>query len=493
MKLKLKFLKWNAGIPVAMLNSKTAEKIGVRTQDRISLETFSSRPKKLSTILDTVENLVKENEVAVSSEIKKIMNLKKGQFLDVNLAPTPKSLEFIKNKLNGKRLTEKQLEEIIRDIVSNSLSEAEVALFVSVMYRQGMNLDETTSLIEAILDSGNTLNFGKKIVVDKHSIGGIPGNRTTPIVVSICAAAGLIMPKNSSRAITSAAGTADTIETIAQVDFSLSELKKIVSKTNACMVWGGSLNLVPADSKIIAVEKALNLDPEAQMLASIMSKKLAVGSKYILIDIPYGETAKVTKEKALHLKTKFQQLGRYFKRNLKVVLTDGSQPIGNGVGPALELKDVIAVLDPSKKGPKDLEKKSVFLASQIMEMAGKTKKGKGKFLAEAILYSGKAFAKFKEIIEAQKGKVREIPFAKFSKKIISKKSGTVLKIDNKKINQLARVAGCPADKYAGVYLFKKVKDKVRKGEALLEIYAESRPRLREATEFYNNFKPVKLQ
>jgi len=490
MELKIKFLKWSAGLPVAMLNEKTASKLSIHAKDRVSVKTLSKNPKEISTIVDIVKGLIKENEIAVSSELKKRLGLRAGQKVNVALALTPKSMSFIKKKLNKKSLSEKEIDEIIKDIVDNSLSESEIALFVSAMYNHGMDMKEVVYLIKAILKTGDMLILKNKFVVDKHSIGGIPGNRTTPIVVSICASAGLTMPKNSSRAITSAAGTADVIETIAKVEFSMPELKKIVKKTNACIIWGGALGIVPADSKIIQVEKILKIDPEAQLLASIMSKKLAMGSKYILIDIPYGKTAKVNKEKALKLKKKFEYLGKYFKRKLKCVLTDGSQPMGNGVGPALELLDVIQVLDQKQKGPMDLEKKSLLLAGELLEMTGKAKKGGGIKLAEKILYSGKAFEKFKQIIKAQDGKIKKLKLAKFKKDIFSKKSGKISEINNKKINSLARVAGCPIDKFSGLKIYVSVNDKIKKTNKILTIYSESKSRLNQAVKFCKKVKPV---
>ncbi len=496
MKLKIKFLKWSAGLPVAILNKKTAEKIGVHPRDRIFIKPFSGNSEKISSGVDIVEKLVREDEVGVSSEIRKRMGLKRGQKVNISLAQSPRSLEFIKKKLNKKRLSEKEIGEIIRDIVNNSLSEPEIALFVSSVYRHGMSMKETVYLTKAILKSGRMLRLNERLVVDKHSIGGIPGNRTTPLVVSICAAAGLIIPKNSSRAITSAAGTADVIETVARVDFSIEEIKKIIGKTNACMVWGGALGMVPADSRIIQIEKMLGVDPEAQLLASIMSKKLAVGSKYILIDIPYGKNAKVTKARALRLKRKFEKMGDYFNKKLKVVLTDGSQPIGNGVGPALEMADVINILDPQKQGPKDLEEKSLFLAGELLELTKKAKKGEGIKIAREILYSGMAFKKFKQIIKAQKGSLKNLKSFNptgFKKDIFSKEYGEVEEIDNKKINSLARVAGGPADKYAGVYLYLHVGDKVKRGDKIVTLYAESRSRLRQALRFYKEQKPVKIK
>ncbi len=492
MELKIKLLKWSAGLPVTMINEKTAEKIGVHTKDRVAIKTLKKSPKEISTIINTIKGLIRKNEIAVSSELKKRLCLRVGQKVDVKLDQSPKSIVFINKKLNKKKLSSEEIDEIIKDIVDNSLSEPEIALFISAMYNQGMNMKETIFLIKAILKTGNKISFKDEFVVDKHCIGGVSGNRTTPIVVSICAAAGLLVPKNSSKAITSAAGTADVIETVAKIEFSIKELKKIVKKTNACIVWGGALGMVPADSKIIKVEKILKIDPEAQLIASIISKKLAGGSKYILIDIPYGKTAKVDKAKAMCLKKKFEQIGKYFNKKLKCVLTDGSQPIGNGIGPALELVDVLKVLNPEENGPKDLEKKSLFLAGKLFEMTGKAKKGKGIELAKEILYSGKAFKKFKQIIKAQGGKLNCIHSAKFKKNILSKKSGRISEIDNKKISSLARIAGCPIDKFSGLYLYFHVGDKIKKQEKLLTIYSESRARLKHAVEFYEKERPVKI-
>lgn len=490
MELKIKLLKWSAGIPVAMLNKKTAGEMGIHSNERISVETLSRRPKTVTTIVDLTDNLVGKKEIGVSSELKKRLGLRIGQKIAIDLAKTPESMKYIQKKLNNKSLSKKETSLIINDVVSNSLSGPEVALFVSGMYKSGMTMRETIYLIDAIVGSGVNLNFHTKLIADKHSIGGIPGNRTTPVIVSICAAAGLVMPKTSSRAITSAAGTADVIETIAQVEFSIPELKKIVKKANACLVWGGALEMVPADSKIIKIEKQLNIDPESQLLASILSKKISVGSRFILIDIPCGEGAKVDRKKALRLKRKFEYLGKHYHKKLKVVLTDGTQPIGNGIGPALELMDVINILHPKKKGPRDLERKSLFLAGELLELTGRAKKGKGIKMAEKILDSGKAFEKFREIIRAQKGNVNGLRFGKYSHNIVANKSGKISKVQNKKIAALARVAGCPTDKFAGIYLCVQKGDKIKKGDKILTIYAESKLRLRGAIRFYKRERPV---
>ena len=485
MQLKIKFLKWSAGIPVAMLHKETAKKLGIHTKARIYLRTLIKHPKEFHTIVNIIgDHIVKKNEIAVSSEIKERMNLSNNQKIEIGLAETPISLDLIKKKLNNQELSENEIKEIVIDIVGNELSESEIALFISSMYIHGMNLRETIYLTKAILKSGNIFKLNKKFIADKHCIGGVPNNRTTPIVVSICAAAGLIMPKSSSKAITSAAGTADTMEVLAQVGFSVDKLKKILKKTNAFLVWGGAMGMVPADEEIIRIEKELKIDPEAQLLASIMSKKLAVGSHYILIDIPYGENAKVSLSKAVKLKKKFEKIGKYFKKKLEVVLTKGDQPIGNGIGPVLEMIDVLKILDPKQQGPKDLETKSVFLAGKILEMTGKAKKSQGIKKAEEILSSGMAYKKFKQIIQAQDGAIKKLIPGKFKHNILSDKNGKILEINNKAINLLARIAGCPTDKSAGIYLYVHKYDKIKKNEKLLTIYSESESRLNEAVKFY---------
>jgi len=492
MKLKIKTSRWTAGIPVAMMNKKTAEALGVHAGDRINLRSLSKKSKEMSTILDIIGGGLKQNEIYVTDEIKKVLSLREGENIEVSISPISESLSFVKKKLAGKKLAKEEIRQIIIDLVNNSLSEAEIAVFVSGMYENGMTFEETTYLVEAILFSGKRMKFKEKYIVDKHCIGGIAGNRTTPIIVSICAASGLILPKTSSRAITSAAGTADCIEVLSPVEFSMEKLKKIVDKVGACLSWGGSLGMVPADSKIIQVEKMLKIDPESQLLASIMSKKLAAGSKYILLDIPYGKGAKVTKKKGKRLKKRFERLANFFKVHISVVLTHTDEPIGNGVGPAMEMRDVIKVLKREKDLPRDLEKKAIFLTGKILELTKKAESEKGEFLAKEILDSGKAYKKFEEIINAQGGKVKEIYLSKIKHDLFSEKSGRIKGINNKEINYLAKVAGCPLDKYAGVYLYHHLNERVKKGDKILTLYAESKPRLNEAIKYYHEKLPIRI-
>ncbi len=491
MLLKVKSLKLLTGRPVAVLHENTAKILSVAQGDRIRIRNKHS----IVAVVNIATGMLKENEVSLSAEIMKRIKVREHYAIDVCSEPPPRSTYYIYEKLNGKQLSKEQLHEIVGDIVHNKLTEAELAYFVSGVYVHKLSEREIADMIKSMVFFGKQLKLKGK-VYDKHSIGGIAGNRTTPIVVSICAAAGLTLPKTSSRAITSAAGTADVIETLANVEFSIGQIKKIVKKTNACLVWGGSLGLAPADDKIIQVERLLSLDPESQLIASILAKKLAVKSKGVLIDISYGKSAKKHNlEEALNLRTKFQNVAKLLNLNLKVTLTDGSQPVGNGIGPVLEARDVIAVLSRAPNNPEDLEKKSVALAGVIIEMANKAKPGQGKKLAQKILDSGKAYEKFEEIITAQKGKIdlEKLQPAKFSFDIKAKKLSIIKEIDNKKIAAVARAAGCPTDKAAGLYLHAHVKQKVSKDKPIATLYAETQAKLNSAKKTFEEIKPIVMQ
>ncbi|MDO8460212.1 MAG: AMP phosphorylase [Nanoarchaeota archaeon] len=489
MKLKFKLLKLEAGRPIAFVNKGFAEQHNIHEGERIEI-TYNG--KKLILIVDLAEQLLTNHQISLSREATSFLGVKEGEEITVSLALSPKSTRYILKKLEGKELNNQEIREIINAIINNSLTEAEIAYFVSGVYEHGMSFEETLSLTEAMAKTGKVLHWHSNNIADKHSIGGIPGNRTTPIVISICAAAGIIMPKTSSRAITSAAGTADVIETLANVNLSAERLREIVKKTNACLAWGGSLGLAPADDKLIRVERLLNIDPEAQLIASIIAKKISAGSKHILIDIPYGNGAKVSFGEAKLLSKEFLKVASHFKLNIKVILTDGSQPIGNGLGPVLEMLDVISVLK-QQNPPKDLEEKSILLAATILEMMKKAPKGQGRKLAKEILTSGRALKKFNEIIDAQGRKKTLLKPAKFTRIIKSKLSGKVISIDNKSINLLARILGCPSDHAAGIYLNKHVGNKIKREEPLLTLYSESKEKLAEGINFFNSSHPIKIK
>jgi thymidine phosphorylase len=308
-------------------------------------------------------------------------------------------------------------------------------------------------------------------VVDKHCIGGIPGNRTSMIVVPIVASHGLTIPKTSSRAITSPAGTADTMEILARVDVSVEEMKEIVAVCNGCLVWGGHVNLSPADDILISVERPLSLDTREQMVASIMSKKLAAGSTHLLIDLPVGPTAKLPNAfDAMRLRKLFEFVGDHFGCSVEVITTDGRQPIGNGIGPVLEAQDVTRVLANDPAAPADLREKSLRLAAHLLEYDPQLRGGSGYARAKELLDSGAAQKQMQRIIDAQGPSSWRTDIGNLTFDVAAASDGIVSQIDCLQINRLARTAGAPIDKGAGIRLFKKIGDRVDKGEPLYRVY-----------------------
>jgi putative thymidine phosphorylase len=489
MELKVRWLQINAGKSIVFIHIDDAKKLNVHPSDRVHLK---SKRTVQTAVVDVAKEFLKKGEVAISEDLAKRLELKRGDSLNVLSNSSSEGRKVLQNGLFCKKYTKPELKKIIGDIVNNELTEAEIAYFIAGVNYCGMSLDEIYFLIQAIVETGKVLTWSTPLVADKHSIGGIPGNRTTPIVVSICAAAGVIMPKTSSRAITSAAGTADTMEVLTRVDLSTDELKKVVKKTGACLAWGGSLGLAPADDKLIQVEKILNIDPEPQLLASILAKKVSVGSKYVLIDIPYGPGSKVSRAEGRKLEIKFKKLAKLLGIKLEVVLTKGDQPIGQGIGPTLEMMDVLKVLRRESDAPKDLERKALFIAGKLLELVGKAPKSKGKKLAETILNDKRAFKKFKEIIEAQKGKIKELAPAKHRAVVRSTKSGKIKEIHNKQINSLAHILGCPHDKSAGISLHKHLGESVSRDEPLMTLYSESPFKLQEALSSYKENYPIRV-
>src|SRR3989338_520484 len=484
MKLKVKDIDISSGGPlVAVVNSKDAAMLDLHVMDRIKIK----KGRKIETVVVDIaqsDKVVSKGRLGVFEEVVDSLKLKNNDKVEIAIARKPLSIDYIKKKLDGQKLTKREIDQIFWDIVHNKLSAVELAYFVAACYTNVMSTEETILLTKAMVKHGEVLNLGKYPVIDKHSIGGIPGNRTTLVIVPIIAAAGYFIPKTSSRSITSAAGTADTMEVLADVTFPISKMRKIVLKAKGCIVWGGSLNLAPADDKIIAVERPLEIDAESQLLASIMAKKHSVSSTHILIDIPSGKDAKVkSRRAALKLKKEFESIGKRLKKHIKVIVSDGNQPVGNGIGPALEARDILWLLKRDPRRPLDLEKKCLMMCSEIFRMIG-VKDGYRKSLE--ILDSGKAYSKMIEIIKAQGGKeiaAEDIPIGKYSQDIVSKKSCSVRDIDNLVISRIARIAGAPKDNGAGVYLYKHNGDKVKRGEKLFTIYSESEHEFKFAVEY----------
>jgi len=436
---------------------------------------ISNNGQKILAVLNVVDDaaIVSPDELGLSEQAFSQLNCGMGNLVRVNHATPPKSMEAVRAKIAGERLTLKDFQNITQDIANNRYSKMEMAAFLVASGQTGLDRDEVLFLTQAMTSTGRRLNWHEPVIVDKHCIGGVPGNRTSMLIVPILAAHGMLMPKTSSRAITSPAGTADTMEILAEVNLTPDAMHHIVRKQRGCIAWGGTANLAPVDDILISVERPLGIDSQSQMVASILSKKIAAGSSHLLIDIPVGPTAKVRHmREAMRLRKLFEYVGDHLNLHLEVVITDGSQPIGNGIGPVLEARDVMQILENHPDAPQDLRQKTLHLAGRILEFDPDIRGGQGYAIARDILESGRAFKKMQAIIEAQGKQTKHYQPGSLVYEVKAEYAGTVTIIDNYLLSRVARMAGAPMDKGAGVDLIKKIGDLVDVGDTLYRVHAE---------------------
>ena len=421
------------------------------------------------------ETLVGCHELGLSEDAFLQLNVNDGHTAYVSQAEPPESIGALRRKIAGERLNREDFKTIVRDIAELRYSKIELTAFVVATQRDELDLEEVYFLTEAMVASGRKLDWHEPQVVDKHCIGGIPGNRTSMLVVPIVAAHGLLCPKTSSRAITSPAGTADTMEVLAKVELPLEQLDEIVREHRGCLAWGGTANLSPADDVLISVERPLAIDSAGQMVASILSKKIAAGSTHLVLDIPIGPTAKVrSMPEAQRLRRLFEYVAGRINLSLEVVITDGRQPIGNGIGPMLEARDVMRVLENDPRAPNDLRQKSLRLAGRLIECNPDVRGGDGFAIARDILDSGRALAKMNAIIAAQGLKLfdhNHPQLGELTHDVHASATGVITAIDNLQISRVARLAGAPKVVGAGIDLFRKLGDAVTGGDILYRIHA----------------------
>lgn len=411
-------------------------------------------------------------EVGLTQPAFRRLGARAGARATIAPAPPAEGVDAIRAKIRGETLDQRQLSKIVSDLTHYRLSDLEVAAFV-VACASFMTNQEVIDLTNVMASAGARLRWPAQMVVDKHSIGGIPGNRTTMIVAPIVAAHGLTMPKTSSRAITSPAGTADTMEVLAKVDLTEAEMRAVVAECNACIAWGGHVNLSPADDLIIAIERPLQIDTPEQMVASILSKKIAAGVTHVVLDLPVGPTAKIRSTAYAHRVRKlFEHVAGRLGLVIDVMITNGQQPIGRGVGPVLEARDVMAVLRNERDAPMDLRDKALKLAGRVLDFDPALRGGAGEARAAELLTSGAAMTAMERILTAQGPPPRVVTLGGRITEATAAHDGFVTDIDCFRIARIARLAGAPTDAGAGLDLFKRLGDPVRAGEPLYRLYAE---------------------
>ncbi|MDR6539124.1 thymidine phosphorylase family protein [Variovorax soli] len=459
-------------------------------QSQAQIEVIAGGRHLLAILHHVDSDWLRQDEIALSEAGWTMLGAANGDEVEVRHPPVLDSLAHLRTKVHGGRLDHAALRALMEDVSHGRVSDIHLAAFVTVCAGGGLDFDEMVALTRAMVDVGERIDWGVSPVMDKHCIGGLPGNRTSLLVVPIVAACGVLMPKTSSRAITSAAGTADAMETLAPVDLDLVAMRRVVEREGGCIAWGGATRISPADDMLIRVERPLNLDSEGLLVASILSKKIAVGSQRVLIDLPVGPVAKVRSTAAAELLSRsLMAVGAALGLQVRTQLTDGTQPVGRGIGPALEAMDVMAVLERGSDAPSDLRERAVLLAGEILEMAGRSEPGAGQALARAVLLDGRALAKFIAICEAQGG-LRVPPRAAHAHEVPAPAAGVVSAIDTRLLARAAKLAGAPRDAAAGATMHVRLHESVDLGQPLFTLHAESLGALQYALSFVRSQLPV---
>jgi thymidine phosphorylase len=445
---------------------------GFQALSKVEIRAEAERVLAVLNVVDDAR-IVAPGELGLSEQAFAQLGRREGYRVAMRHAEPAASMEAVRRKIAGERLEPADYAAIIRDVTESRYAKTEISAFLVATGRGEMDRDEVLALTRAMIDSGERLDWQEPLVADKHCIGGIPGNRTSLLVVPIAAAHGMLIPKTSSRAITSPAGTADTMEVLANVEMPLDRLRRLVRKERGCIAWGGTARLSPADDLLIAVERPLSLDSQGQMVASILSKKVAAGATHLLIDLPVGPSAKVRHmREAQALRKLFEYVAGQLGLHVQVVITDGRQPVGRGIGPVLEARDVMQVLQGDPRAPSDLRQKALRLAGRVLEFDPDVRGGEGFPIARDILDSGRALAKMNAIVDAQGRHEAWLRLGRLSFEAKAGASGFVTGIDNLQLARIARLAGAPMAKGAGVELARKLGERVDKGEALFRVYSE---------------------
>lgn len=426
----------------------------------------------IATVHHVYGELFKMDEAGLSEAAWSRLEPQPGDFITIEHPQPHLSMSAVRGKIYGERFSDGALERIVGDLAAGRYSDIEATAFISACAANPLDLDEIHALTRSMVEVGERMHWEKSPIADKHCVGGLPGNRTTPIVVAILASLGATIPKTSSRAITSPAGTADVMETLAPVELDMPQIRRVVERTGGCVVWGGAVRFSPADDILIRIERALDIDSEGQLIASILSKKIAAGATHLIIDIPVGSTAKVRNAVvAKRLAMALEHTARGFGLTARTLTTDGSQPIGQGIGPALEGLDVLAVLRGDLNAPTNLREKSLCLAGALLELVNLAPTGAGIAAATEALDQGHAWRTFQQICEEQGG-MREPPVATHVRDVTATLAGVVVGIDNRNLARVAKLAGAPDDKAAGVKLHVILGDQIAPGQPLFTIHSE---------------------
>lgn len=462
------------------LNRFTADQYGVKEGDLLDLYFVGHETGATALITDTI---VDDGHIGLPAAVWNAFPVSELDRVAVDVQGQAKSVAFIRKKIKGEKLSYDEIHEIMYDIAKRRLSPIEMTYFASTSYNPGFDDEEMYNLTKAMADTGIILDFSAHggMVVDKHSIGGLPSKGVTPVIVSLVSKLGFIIPNTSTRAITAPAGTTDVLETVMPVSLSEEQIKRVVAETGGCLAWGGGLELAPADDILIQIEKPLHIESYDKFVVSIIAKKIAAGCKYVLLDLPYGDTAKVPSSDVPKVTKAFESLFAKFGIKVFVYKRQAKGPDGNGIGPILEARDVLWILERDKRRPIGMENLAIDMAAQLIALTGKyTYQGAHEILRET-LESGEAYKQFWKIGKAQGAqkivKGDDLVPGHYTYEVKSTKSGIIKNFDNHRIVQITRALGAPYAKGSGIYLNHQVGDRVSVGEIVATLYGEAQSRV----------------
>ena len=404
--------------------------------------------------------------------------------------------DVIEKKRDGQKLTKEEIDFFVQEYTKENIEDYQASALLMAIFINGMDEEETVNLTESMAKSGDMLDLSaiEGITADKHSTGGV-GDKTSLVVAPICASLGIKMAKMSGRGLGHTGGTIDKLESIKGFNVTLDtdDFFKQVNEIGVSII-GQTGNLAPADKKIYALRDVTATVGNISLIASsIMSKKIAAGAQNIVLDVKCGSGAFMKdEESATELAEMMVKIGKKCGRNIAAVITNMDIPLGSNVGNALEIKEVIDILN--NKGDEQLRKLCLVLSATILSISYDWTYEEAYKKAEQTISDGSAYKKFIEFVNAQGGNsdFTTLPVAKKSLEIKAEKDGYIQSIDSRIVGESAVLLGAGREKKtdtidygAGIKLHKKTCDKVSVGDTIAILYAENDERLKNGEKLFN--------